>query len=517
MYMDGSTSPLSSLSELSEDDDDMSSLSSLSEMSEDGDGEAHEVVTDGRLVSQAAAAIKGEEKSHLRKVTAVPHPKTVLLKPSAYQRTSGKSKSGKRKSDRHTLGKRKQQQRLLQHIYHDLQYWADEAPVYKLQGVNLQKLQSRTKNAPKDKEKARAIIREMESWESDGASGVFQDEVGNTLVAYFGRRVKAEVNTDRMSLDPVAYNPGPKAPSALGRSPACLDKAERDGKKVYSDGLKRETLDKVHVATQLLVHHIGMEHAKRDGRHDKGDFLMRYPKDCGPPGGPMTESEDRQSFVLEGVEYVYHDYTFTSETTGVLHLVHGWPDQAHDATKYGIHPSKNMVSGPHGAPQVHAYFNATETLALRLAVMFRKAFPEFYKKYRKAFDAGKWTVVDPGPFLGRVIVWKLSVSPHQDGLDEGPAVIFPMGRFEGGECYLPDLKLKLSYRPGEVIILMAGALYHSIGEWTPAPGVSKDGLTPGRIGNVWFFPHSSYEVLKDKPANWALQSAGGTITIQSHT
>jgi hypothetical protein len=56
---------------------------------------------------------------------------------------------------------------------------------------------------------------------------------------------------------------------------------------------------------------------------------------------------------------------------------------------------------------------------------------------------GKWTVVDPSLFLGRVTVWKLSMSPHQDGLDEGPVVIFLMGHCKGGECYIPDLKLKL--------------------------------------------------------------------------
>jgi hypothetical protein len=48
-------------------------------------------------------------------------------------------------------------------------------------------------------------------------------------------------------------------------------------------------------------------------------------------------------------------------------------------------------------------------------------------------------MVDPGPFLGRAIVWKLNVCPHQDGLDKGPAVIFSMGYFSGRECYLPDL------------------------------------------------------------------------------
>ncbi|KAG1787192.1 uncharacterized protein HD556DRAFT_1213036, partial [Suillus plorans] len=198
-----------------------------------------------------------------------------------------------------------------------------------------------------------------------------------------------------------------------------------------------------------------------------------------------------------------------SEATGVLHLVHAWPDQGHKAAKHGVHPSADMVRGCRGSQYVYRYFKDTEELALCLATMFRTAFPEFYLKYERAFKAGKWTVVDPGPFLGRAVVWKLNVLPHQDGLDEGPAVIFPMGYFSGGECYLPDLKIKLTYRPGEVIILMAGALYHAIGNWSPGEGVSEEGITPGRVGNVWFFPRSSYEVLKDKPSGWAVDQAGG--------
>ncbi|KAG1769692.1 hypothetical protein EV702DRAFT_954947, partial [Suillus placidus] len=155
------------------------------------------------------------------------------------------------------------------------------------------------------------------------------------------------------------------------------------------------------------------------------------------------------------------------------------------------------------------YFEATEELASFLGSMLQASFPEFYLKYEAAFKAGKWTVVDPGPLLGRVVVWKLDVLPHQDGLDEGPAVIFPMGHFYGGECYIPDLRLKFSYRPGEVIILMAGALYHAIGKWAPLEGTFPHGITPGRVGNVFFFPHKSYEVLKDKPAGWAFKTAGG--------
>lgn len=47
-------------------------------------------------------------------------------------------------------------------------------------------------------------------------------------------------------------------------------------------------------------------------------------------------------------------------------------------------------------------------------------------------------VVNPGSFLGRLIVWKLAVYLHQDGLDTGPAAIFPIGHFEGGECYISN-------------------------------------------------------------------------------
>jgi hypothetical protein len=75
--------------------------------------------------------------------------------------------------------------------------------------------------------------------------------------------------------------------------------------------------------------------------------------------------------------------------------------------------------------------------------MFKVSWPEDYEKYRKAFEAGVWVEDDPGPWLGRAIVWKLQVLPHRDGLDGGPTAIFCLGRFSGGECYLPDLHIKL--------------------------------------------------------------------------
>jgi hypothetical protein len=63
-----------------DDDDDNRSLSSLSDLtnlSSDDD-----VVTDGLRVARAVSTIKGNDRKSLRKATAVPHPKTALLKHS---------------------------------------------------------------------------------------------------------------------------------------------------------------------------------------------------------------------------------------------------------------------------------------------------------------------------------------------------------------------------------------------------------------------------------------------------
>jgi hypothetical protein len=56
------------------------------------------------------------------------------------------------------------------------------------------------------------------------------------------------------------------------------------------------------VATQLLLHNVGIKKSTGDGRHDKSDTLIRYEKDGGPPGGMMTVSEDKRRVMLNDIE-----------------------------------------------------------------------------------------------------------------------------------------------------------------------------------------------------------------------
>ena len=58
-----------------------------------------------------------------------------------------------------------------------------------------------------------------------------------------------------------------------------------------------------------------------------------------------------------------------------------------------------------------------------------------------------------------------------------------------------------SYCPGHVLIFLSGKLYHHVSKWMPAPSPDNV-LTPGHIGNVYFFPQASYDILKGKKTDW---------------
>lgn len=147
------------------------------------------------------------------------------------------------------------------------------------------------------------------------------------------------------------------------------------------------------------------------------------------------------------------------ERAGVHHLVSGWVQQAQPekvsmlnrmkklamTVKFqGLFLSSEFTKSGVGLTAIHGYYSATRLLAQRLSIMFEVLMPEQYEKYREAFDAGVWTQDDPGPWLGRVIVYKLQIKTHKDTEDGGPTASFPAGYFQGGEMLIPELNAKLA-------------------------------------------------------------------------
>ena len=102
-----------------------------------------------------------------------------------------------------------------------------------------------------------------------------------------------------------------------------------------------------------------------------------------------------------------------------------------------------IAGGSAKSGAVTQYFKTSRIVAKILATMFEVIYPEEYKKYRAAFDAGVWYQADPGPFGSRAVVHKLQVYLHKDGSDGGPTVTFPSGEYEGGIMEMYQLLSRL--------------------------------------------------------------------------
>lgn len=68
--------------------------------------------------------------------------------------------------------------------------------------------------------------------------------------------------------------------------------------------------------------------------------------------------------------------------------------------------------------------------------------PEAFKEYKAAFEAGRWYSEDPGPWLGRTVVFKLQLFLHFDPSEAGPTISFPYGYFTGGQMLFPGLSAR---------------------------------------------------------------------------
>ncbi|KAH7092688.1 hypothetical protein BKA62DRAFT_626045 [Auriculariales sp. MPI-PUGE-AT-0066] len=175
-------------------------------------------------------------------------------------------------------------------------------------------------------------------------------------------------------------------------------------------------------------------------------------------------------------------------------------------------PSRDMTRKVETSAVLPTYYRLTAAAVTRIEILFKVCMPLIYERYRDAFRAGVWLRADSGPWIGRAIVYKLDVELHRDALDEGPAAIFPVGNFTGGNLFFPDIGLKFRYSTGHVCICQASALYHKVGTWSPSGEVSSSNITPGRIGHVLFMPKRTYDALQGKEPGWFIRTAGGRVS-----
>ena len=172
---------------------------------------------------------------------------------------------------------------------------------------------------------------------------------------------------------------------------------------------------------------------------------------------------------------------------------------------------------------IENYYIASSPVTQILAEYFKVLFPNAYKKFKAAFNAGQWVKGDPGPWLGRALIFKLQGSLHVDDKDEGPSLL-PLWTLQGWpqDCapmahqiqvsffsFSLFLRYKLicwflSYTKGHVCFFESADVWHYVTRFTfPTYESAHHNTTPGRIGSVFFSPQLSLKHFEGKPKGWA--------------
>lgn len=166
---------------------------------------------------------------------------------------------------------------------------------------------------------------------------------------------------------------------------------------------------------------------------------------------------DEINMTAYDTEDLEHNGLLQTEQAGVIHLVHGWTMRGHpDQVGWSplrlcfvadqprqLYVSGDATSGSATVSAVGSHYYLTQSVARTVALAFKAVFPHWYDVYQEAFEAGVWFADDPGPFLGRAVVYKLQGRLHRDRHDVGPSVSFPVGQYAGGEMVFPQLNVKL--------------------------------------------------------------------------
>ncbi|KAJ7710664.1 hypothetical protein B0H17DRAFT_1123782 [Mycena rosella] len=401
---------------------------------------------------------------------------------------------------------------------------------------DLDVLKQRPKNRTAKRDKMQATVDAMKEHAGRATSCIVVDRKGRILIAYFSEREMTCRDEEGESEDedeepcvpakPLKRKHQRKADAArktltmeeflAKRAEFFLAKAKpisefynervpAPGARVWHDGIPRAISKRAHQGTQDFAADRQPHLEERDVWHTIPDDsetsavdprLVELPASTITPRERATKGTRIDTHLRGGKKKKVSAFEKTPDESI-------WPQQLQHKVKLSFTTSK-----------------VTYPFALVVSERFHGVSPDYHARYLKAFNAGCYLPNDdPGPFIGRAIVWKLQVWAHLDGLEGGPVATTPEGAFRRGGLVFPDFAqfgqvLKFRYTPGDLCLSFARALYHGVEEWEPLPVDEKDilnKLIPGRISTVFFFPQSSLSTLEDKAAGWSRDTAGGLL------
>lgn len=160
-------------------------------------------------------------------------------------------------------------------------------------------------------------------------------------------------------------------------------------------------------------------------------------------------------------------------SAGIYHFCY-WYEQARQ--KYGdpIMSTDVVSHGTHRFEEVVRFFEAIapiqQVISILMHAMDPFAYGKFYNNFQKTATQSSWKLFGTSRrscYHGLALLINLTVRPHRDKNDTttGWTAMTCEGNFTGGLLVVPELGVKINFRPGDVIFLRASMLEHYLEDW----------------------------------------------------
>ncbi|KAJ3804585.1 hypothetical protein F5876DRAFT_82921 [Lentinula aff. lateritia] len=156
----------------------------------------------------------------------------------------------------------------------------------------------------------------------------------------------------------------------------------------------------------------------------------------------LKDSLDKQTAYYHHHHGLNGDEDVQGEPKGVLHIADCWTALSHpDGPIIPTRRAYHNVGGTQGPMAIQHWYKVTLESGNLLSSVFKQEWPDKWEEAMKYFKAGKWQAANPGPWVGKAIVYKLtsSIRPDKEDAEEYHIVTVPVGHFVGGHILFLDI------------------------------------------------------------------------------
>ncbi|KAK1230754.1 hypothetical protein PQX77_006146 [Marasmius sp. AFHP31] len=285
------------------------------------------------------------------------------------------------------------------------------------------------------------------------------------------------------------------------------------GTQIINDGFLPDLINRYAESATYLAAYSRPKKDKNANRHGEdakyGRAVHRFPLESGVPwtDDPLKARVYRNNIPEPGLVYSDNGGKEGVESAGMFHFSEGWEQCGHPGE--GLYQSKDMNESSTACTATAAFYETNSLIEQHISSIVKVFWPEHHEELERAREAARTLKSEGGCFNSCAIIFKLPLFLYCDDGDTDVSVSFPAGKFTGGYMYIPQLGLIFEYKPGTVIAFRASKIFHTIGKWEALPMKATDGISPGRIGTVFYFPESSLKEMRDKEPGWALSTNYG--------